>query len=180
MPGVIITGPLGVGKTTIQRELVEDFGFWTPTTVTTRLLENEEKYMRSVSADEFSSGVVNGHLLLPIIFANAMYAFEFNDFQRINGNSAQDDVVVLNVRPYTALVISAFVPSLVPIWLKVPDDEELERRRLDRNAIRDNSSNGMLRNSQDHIDTTYSSFFKETVAVNSDATIKILRLLGKG
>jgi len=112
MRGLILTGPLGVGKTTAQRILVADHGFWMPSTVTTRAAEHGEPEVLAVSWEGFRAGVAERRYILPTQFGGHWYAWLGSDLARLRGDWAA--AAALNVRPYTALLLSGIIPELMP------------------------------------------------------------------
>ena len=164
---IVLTGRLGVGKSTLQARLVTDFGFWTPTTVTTRPIESTDPGMRGIPLADFIADTRAGRLLLPAAFGGYWYAWARADIERL----AHSEVpAVLNVRPYTALVLHALLPRTLAVWLWV-DDAELERRTSDRHAARDSAD---ARRKQDEIDQQYEDLFAIRVCADDQAVTSIL------
>lgn len=174
MPGLILTGPLGVGKTITQRRLVAEFGFWTPATYTTRQVEQHDVGFVHVSVEDFESGVADGRYVMPAWFGGAWYGWLTADLHRISNPTSGN--VVLNVRPYTALLLAAFVPSLIPVWLWT-DADELTRRRPGRGAVRDTDQTAHEREAQDVEDQAYGSLFRIKVKVDESVIPSLLELL---
>lgn len=134
MKGLILTGALGAGKTTAQRGLVDNYGFWTPRTVVTRQVLPAETELSQVELEAFRVGVLKGEYVLPARFGGHWYAWVSADFETLCKPS--DRCAVLNVRPYTALVLSTIFRELTPVWLSI-DEGERARRLSARAQVRD-------------------------------------------
>lgn len=87
-----------------------------------------------------------------------------------------DGRAVLNVRPYTALVLQATLDSFVPVWLTM-NDEELARRRGGRHELRDTDLNLRARREiQDREDLVYKSCFAHVCAADDTLIDSLLAL----
>jgi guanylate kinase len=133
MNGVILTGPLGVGKSSLQANLVDNLGFWCPQTITTRTVSCSERWYAHVDAQEFLKNAREGKYVCPYYFAGQWYAWVAEDVFRLQVDAKW---AVINVRPYTALLLGSLVRSLKPVWLWL-EPEELRARLRARNATRD-------------------------------------------
>jgi guanylate kinase len=173
--GLIITGALGAGKTTAQDALVHRHGFWTPVTITTRPVDVNEQYARYVSLEAFRDGVVEHKYVLPAKFGGQWYAWSALDFTRLTEDRASR--IVVNVRPYTALLLSALIRDMLPVWLWVEPDE-LVRRVSQRSAKRDvDPYIGVQREHQDTEDKAYEMFFQYRVRSDENMLPSLLRLM---
>ena len=162
--GLALSGRLAAGKSSAQRILVESHGFWSPTTITTRRLDPGEDGVSSVPTRDFVDGVGDGRYALPVCFAGNWYAWSSPDVSRLLHHSTD---VALNLRPYTALALSALVPDLLPVWLRVREDELIQRRaRRGSNRDRDPKL-GDLRSEQDRVDAVYEPLFRIRVESNA-------------
>jgi ribose 1,5-bisphosphokinase PhnN len=130
---VILSGPLGVGKTYAQQQLVVKHGFWRPTEYTTRPVDGGSRTHTQISTEEFTRRVQTGDLVMPALFGSHWYGWPKEDLERIRDGAGQ---IVIDVRPYTALALSALVRDLQAVWLWV-EDEILQRRRSMRRERRD-------------------------------------------
>ena len=177
MRGLILTGALGSGKTTAQNLLVSDHNFWTPVTVTTRDVSDLEVLMLSVPFDKFTSGVHDGEYVLPYRFGLHWYAWRSSDFQRLIHDKSQRSVV--NVRPYTALLLSAFRADLIPVWLWI-ESEEIQKRLTKRADARDTEPElSRLRILQDKEDRGYELLFSHRVHSDDKMVDALLSLVGE-
>lgn len=171
MRSLILTGALGAGKTTLQRGLVEHYGFWAPATVTTRSVDTDELEVIGVSNEEFRSGVVDRRFVLPTRFGGNWYGWRYGDLSRMCSESAAP--AVANVRPYTALLLSALIENSIAVWLWI-EEAELERRRRERAAARDTIHNARL--DEDQSDRDYKAFFMHHIKSDDQALEQLLRI----
>jgi guanylate kinase len=170
MRGLVLTGPTGVGKSTAQRRLHDEHGFWTPRTCTTRAVTSAELDLLHVPEPDFLQSVRAGRIVFPATFGSAWYGWTQKDFSFM---TTADGRAVLNVRPYTALVLQATLNSFVPVWLTI-NDEELARRRAGRHELRDTDLNlRTRRETQDREDLVYRPCFSH-VCVADDTLIASL------
>jgi hypothetical protein len=173
--GLILTGALGAGKTTAQDILVREHGFWTPTTVTTRSVASDERYVVEVGVTDFTAGVIQRRYILPAKFGAHWYAWSASDFTHVLEDRLSRAVV--NVRPYTALLLSALIADMLPVWIWV-DRDELSRRISHRGAARDaKPETSAERKRQDEEDRTYETLFHHKVQSDENLVGSLLRLL---
>jgi guanylate kinase len=175
MRGLILTGALGVGKTTAQDTLVRLHGFWTPTTMTTRSVSSDEAYALGVGLEEFTAGVRDRRFVLPAKFGTNWYGWSAEDFHRLRNDRAARAVV--NVRPYTALLLSALIEDMLPVWIWLTP-EELALRLAQRAAVRDVEPAILSeRRRQDEEDRTYETLFEHRVRSDENMPQSLLRLI---
>jgi hypothetical protein len=173
--GLILTGALGAGKTSAQDVLVRQHGFWTPTTVTTRPVASDERYAVGVEVVDFTAGVIQRQYILPAKFGAHWYAWSAIDFRRLLEDRLSPAVV--NVRPYTALLLSALISDMLPVWIWV-NHEELIRRLSHRRAARDSEpSVSAERKRQDEEDRDYEILFHHRVQSDDNIVRSLLTLL---
>jgi guanylate kinase len=173
--GLILTGPLGVGKSTAQRRLILDHGFWTPETVTTRSVDEDELRMTHRTEATFIEQVRVGELVMPTRFGSQWYAWLREEVAMIRGTGG---TAVLNVRPSTALTLAALLPDLIPIWLWV-NDQVLTERRSARTLSRDlDESYRRLRETADDEDRAYRPLFARRAEANASLVPRLLEMLG--
>lgn len=174
MRGLILTGPTGVGKTTIQSRLCEQHGFWTPTTCTTRRVETSEHGLICVPEREFIEAVRAGRILLPAAFGGYWYGWPEEDVAALGSGRER---AVMNVRPYPALLLQGVLHGLIAVWLTV-DATELHRRRSTRHTSRDDDPLVRARReAQDMEDSVYMPCFSHTCIANEQAVANLLALL---
>lgn len=173
MQGFAITGGLGAGKSTVQRRLAAEYGFWIPTTVTTRSVGSAEDELTAATSDEFSDQVRLGEVVFPHLFASHWYGWRVEDLERILRGPG---LCVLNVRPYTALVVSALNPSVIPVWLAAtPAVRAL--RLADRAEQRDGVGWGDERAQRDSQDSAYEPLFRHRISSATDPIPELLSLI---
>jgi len=172
--GLLLSGELGAGKTTVLNTLVRDHGFWSPKLITTRTVEIEEEGVVSISAESFAADVRNGAYALPAKFGAYWYAWYEEDLHRFVSSNSQK--VVATVRPYTALLLAALSPGLVPVWLWA-DAGELSSRRKARSSSRDlNPGVARQRDLENEIDKTYEPLFRVRIHSDPDTVRALLKL----
>lgn len=166
---VILTGPLGVGKTYLQQRLRQR-GFWSPDTVTTRAVADSERETQHVAWDHFRQGVTSGEFVLPATFGGAWYAWRREELDKLADSS--DALAVANVRPYTALTLSILLPAARPVWLWLTE-RELQDRRGTRKAERDTNDERLA---ADVADRAYEALFADRVRADEGAEETILNI----
>jgi len=176
MRGLILTGPLGVGKTTAQQKLVHEHGFWSPFEVTTRTVGEKEASLKHMPEREFIECVKQGKLVFPVEFAGHWYAWDSRDLQKM---MEQPCLCVVNVRPYTALILSAIFRNMFAVWLWASTDE-LERRRSQRNAKRDHETElSARRRVRDTEDAVYEPMFCSRIEADENLITNLLKVAEK-
>jgi guanylate kinase len=174
MRGIVLTGQTGVGKSTAQRCLRVEHGFWTPRTCTTRAIAAEELDLFHVPEPDFLHSVRAGSIVLPAAFGSTWYGWKQEDFALMRMASSR---VVLNVRPYTALVLQATLDGFVAVWLTT-NDEELARRRASRQEVRDTDIDLRLRReNQDKEDLIYQPCFTHVCLANDTLIASLLEFV---
>lgn len=174
MPTLALTGPTGVGKSTLQDQLVLTTGAWTPPTFVTRPAAGTEKHVQYVDPDSFQQKILQGELVLPQYFGGHWYAWSRNDVDRLKQT---DDVAVINIRPYTALALQTLLCNVLAVWLFL-DVAELERRRGLRGEHRDQGDLAMFRSFEEQRDAQYESLFSVRVRADQHALGVLADLLG--
>jgi guanylate kinase len=172
--GIAITGPTGVGKTTIQRRLVRDHGLWTPGVLTTRSVASHEIGVSHIDYPAFERAVPMGSIVFPHYFAGAWYGWTYDDLEQLRHG---DGLAVVNVRPYTALVLSAGIFGLEPVWLFAEPYTLAERRRR-RNEPRDVEESARIRQAADEEEERYAPLIRNHVLSTDTAVLELLRLIG--
>lgn len=174
MRGLLLTGPTGVGKSTAQLVLHQQYGFWTPRTCTTRQVEAHESDFLHHSELDFLKAVRDSSIVLPASFGGEWYGWPAQDLHTLQHGSGR---AVLNVRPYPALILQALLEDFTAVWLTV-DDEELNRRRAGRLAVRDtNLQLRKERQTQDEADLVYRSCFGHVCTADDALVANLLALV---
>lgn len=173
MRGLLLTGPTGVGKSTVQTRLRDDHGFWVPHTCTTRIVDSTDSDLLHVPEAEFLQAVHRGEIVVPACFGGIWYGWRNSDVKRMR---TDDGRAVLNVRPYTALILQALLDEFTAVWLTL-EPNELLRRRSGRQAPRDtNDRLRRQRESQDDDDLVYRPCFGHVYIADDDLLSKLLNL----
>ncbi len=173
MHGFAITGGLGAGKTTVQRRLVSEFDFWTPRTLTTRSTEASETELEQISHGRFLRLAGSGDIVLPCYFGGIWYGWLRADIERLREG---DGRAVLNVRPYTALLLGTLVSGVLPVWLLATNEEMTSRRRR-RGELRDLAGMEERRAERDAEDSAYRELFRYRVRASPSVYDELLSLL---
>lgn len=153
--GVILTGQLGVGKSTVAAHIVDRYQLRLVRSVVTRPLEKgEESEYDHADSEAFICDARAGQIVLPFHFSGNWYGFRRSDW---DAAVASEGVGFLfNVRPNVALIISSVLRRSIPIWLFV-NDAERRRRLAQRGAGRDAGGGDRLR--MDANDAAYEAVF---------------------
>ena len=140
---LVISGPSGVGKDTIARQLIDrrPDNFYFVVTATTRPPRVGEVHGQDyifVSNDEFARMIENDDLL--------EYAVVYNDFKGIPKQQIRDALksgrdVIMRVDVQGAATIRKLVPNAVSVFLMSESEDELERRLRERKSESGDSLN---------------------------------------
>lgn len=169
MTALVITGRRLVGKTTLRRALCENHSFWSPTTFTTRALRKNDFLTEHMDREAVTEGIRANDLVFPVSYAGSLYAWKRTDFHRLI--EGHDIRAVVDVRPYTAMVLRAIVPTLQCLWLWA-EPAELEERIKTREI--GGSSDEYLR---DEEATAYEDFFELRLRSSPNMAESALELL---
>jgi guanylate kinase len=174
--GIALSGLTGSGKSTLQAQLLAG-GCWSPRLHTSRPVGREEGDSTAhVERETLIEGVRSGDFVAPLLFAGEIYTWSKQDFDRLRAMPAG---VVLNARPYTALLMSMVTPGLVPVWLDL--DEDTRRERLKRRGeVRDTDVLQVARRrEQDDEDVSYRDLFAVQIR-SDDSALDALTTLVEG
>lgn len=140
---LVISGPSGVGKDTIARQLIErrPDNFYFVVTATTRPPRAGEVHGQDyffVSNDEFARMIEANELL--------EYAVVYNDFKGIPKQQIRDALksgrdVIMRVDVQGAATIRKLVPNAVTVFLMSESEDELVRRLRERKSESGDSLN---------------------------------------
>jgi len=172
--GLLLTGPTGVGKSTAQVALCKGHGFWMPRTCTTRAVEPNEPDALHFPEPDFLEAVQSGEVVLPASFGTEWYGWLKGDLDALQHDAGW---AVLNVRPYTALMLQALLEGFVAVWLAV-DASELSRRRVGRTAARDtDTALRSRRQAHDDEDLVYRPCFAHVCTADENLVATLLDLV---
>ncbi len=133
---IVISGPSGVGKDTIARQLIErrPDSFYFVVTATTRQPRDSEVEGYDyffVSTDEFARMIDEGELL--------EYAIVYNDYKGIPKQQIRDALesgkdVIMRVDVQGAATIRGLIPNAISVFLSTESEEELVNRLRERKS----------------------------------------------
>lgn len=129
---IVISGPGGVGKDTIAKELVKRTNIIYSVSMTTRKIRSNEvdgKDYFFVDKNTFEDNIKNNNIL-EYTFFNGNYYGTPRDFVFNNIDKGIDVIAVLDIKG--ALNIEKIYPSAISIFIMPPTFEELERRIRER------------------------------------------------
>ncbi|MBI4602705.1 MAG: guanylate kinase [Planctomycetes bacterium] len=127
---IVISGPSGVGKTTVVNELLKLPGFERVVTCTTRAPrpgEVDGRHYHFVNAEVFEDGIRNGRFLEHARVHSSYYG---TPREAVEEGVRRGSFVLLNIDVQGAAQVRSKVPRerLTTIFLLPPDEETLERR----------------------------------------------------
>jgi guanylate kinase len=133
---IVISGPSGVGKDTIARNLIDTNPdqFYFVVTATTRQPRDGEVHGKDyffVSDDEFAEMIDNNELL--------EYAVVYNDFKGIPKQQIRDAIasgrdVIMRVDVQGAATVRKLIPNAITVFLTTESEDELVRRLRERRS----------------------------------------------
>jgi len=133
--GVVLSGLIGAGKSTVEALLRERLQLRTPNTLVTRPVESGElsSYVH-LSHEEFFRRARVKEIVLPFRFADTWYGYERAEWREAIASGGRG--WLFNVRPYLGLILGAVMWDVKLFWLEVPEEVRLARLR-GRGAARD-------------------------------------------
>ncbi|MEZ4593770.1 MAG: guanylate kinase [Chloroflexota bacterium] len=133
---IVISGPSGVGKDTIARQLIEtdpDRYYFVVTATTRPPREGEVNGVDYFffTNDEFAEMIENNELL--------EYAVVYNDYKGIPKQQIRDALssgrdVIMRVDVQGAATIRKLIPNAISVFLTTETEEELVRRLVERKS----------------------------------------------
>ena len=142
---IIITGPSGVGKGTVVKELLEkDKDIWLSISATTRLPRMGEKDGENyyfISDEKFKDMIDKKEFLEWAQFAGNFYG---TPLFTINEKIERGFLVLLEIEVEGAKQIKEKFPNALSIFLLPPSKEELEKRIRNRGTEKEEAINQRL------------------------------------
>jgi len=174
---VIVSGPSGVGKSTICRAVVERTGASLSVSMTTRAKSADEvdgKDYRFVSRDEFERRIANDEFL--------EYADVFGNYYgtpRENVRAAFDDgkTVILEIDVQGALKVKQICPEAMMIFILPPSQNDLAGRMNGRGRGEDEAT-ARLRLDTASREIAAAWQYYENMVINDDLEQAINEVIG--
>ena len=129
---VVISGPSGVGKSTVLTALGVALPFGFSVSATTRVprpSETEGIHYRFVTRERFLEMIDDNELVEWAEYGDNLYG---TPIDAIREARAASEVVILDIELEGAKQVRALFPDAVLIWVEPPSFEELERRLRSR------------------------------------------------
>ena len=171
---IVLTGPSGVGKGTIIKEIIKkDKSFWVSISATTRKpregeVEGENYYFLSIS--QFEEMIKNELLIEWAKFADNYYGTLLKPvIQKIN----EGFKVILEIEVEGAEQIRKKFPDALSIFIMPPSKNELEKRIRNRGTENEESIIKRLERASFEIDSA-KNFDHITTNVNLEETVETI------
>jgi guanylate kinase len=171
---VVVSGPSGVGKSTVLDALRSDveFGFSiSATTRDPRPTEVDGVHYHFVNRDRFLEMIDRGELVEWAEYGGHLYGTPVESVRRAR---EQSGIVVLDIELEGAKQVRAAFPDAVLVWIEPTSFEELERRLRARGDTDEEAIRRRLHRARRDMDLAESVF--DHILVNDDVTETASRL----
>ena len=175
---IIITGPSGVGKGTVVKEILEkNENIWLSVSATTRNpregeIEGENYYF--LSEEEFKEMIDKELFLEWAQFAGNYYG---TPLDKVKKKIEEGFTVLLEIEVEGAKQIKKVFPRALSIFLLPPNKVELERRIRNRGTEKEESINKRLERANFEIDASIEFDFSLTNHDVSETANNIIKLI---
>ena len=171
---IIITGPSGVGKGTVVKELLDkDKDIWLSVSATTRSPRMSEKNGENyyfISDEKFKDMIDKNEFLEWAQFAGNYYG---TPLSTVNEKIEMGFIVLLEIEVEGAKQIKEKFPEALSIFLLPPSKEELEKRIRNRGTEKEDAINKRLSRANFEIASSYKFDF---VLINHDVNETVQRI----
>lgn len=165
-PLVVISGPSGVGKSTILKRLAEDIDFVFSVSATTRTPrpgEIDGVDYHFVTDDQFKTMISAGEFVEWAQYSGHLYG---TPFASIDAARTAKAVAILDIELDGAKQVRGKFPDALLIWINPPGFEELERRLRERDDTDAEAIERRLERARQDIDIAPALF--DDILVNDD------------
>ena len=148
---LVVSGPSGVGKSTITNKLRTDNRFWISVSVTTRRLRTGETNgvdYHFVSDEEFTKMIERNEFLEWADFAGAKYG---TPRKAVEDALASGKNVILEIELNGARQVRKNTKDAVLIFIEPPSWEELTTRLINRGTESEHSTQGRLARAKEEL-----------------------------
>ncbi len=169
---IILTGPSGVGKGTVVKEILgKEKNFWLSISATTREPRQGEKDGENyyfLNQEKFKEMIEKNLFLEWAQFAGNYYGTPLSS---VNGKIKEGFTVLLEIEVEGARQIKNKYPNSLSIFLLPPDKQELERRIRNRGTEKEEAIKKRLSRANYEISVS-NQFDFELINYNIDETAK--------
>ncbi len=165
-PLVVISGPSGVGKSTILKRLSADIDYVFSVSATTREPrpgEEDGVEYHFLDADRFKQMIEQRDFVEWATYGGNLYG---TPIASIEESRASGEVVILDIELDGARQVRALFPDALLIWINPPSFSELERRLIERDDTEPAAVRHRLERAREDIELAPALF--DEVLVNDD------------